>query len=155
MANFGAISEFVDDSLTLEVPLKNGKTKEYTIPAPDAKTLIRLFAIREIQASKDDTSKRDLQRVAGLSFTSQFDDPLTPELVERMGKDGVPGKALQRAAVAALYFFTGSPDVAELIWSGKAQPQKTLSDKDGDEGTTIQKLNSGRGTSTRKKSAKR
>jgi len=157
---FGELDEFVDDSITLPVPGKDG-TKAYVIPSVDGKTgLWAQRLLEEVERARE-TGDADAGKLDDGDERLLYERMLGPVLGEMLD-DGVRWQKISHAAMTVFFWTTAGRDKAIQYWRAGGDPERLRSagnraSRRASEGAarTTRKRASGNGTKARKSSAKK
>lgn len=159
-SEFGELNEFLDDSITLPLPGRNGKTKVYEIPAVDGETGLwaeRLFAeiMKAHEGGKPDAGKLDDgdERI--------FYERMLGDTLGEMIADGVKWPRISHAAMTVYTWTTTNRDTAVKYWDAGGNPEsvrpagnRASRRASAAAARSTKKRASGSGTKARKTSAK-
>jgi len=122
---FGELNEFLDDSITLPVPGKEG-TKSYVIPSVDGKT--GLWAQRlldEVERARD-AGEADAGKLDDGDERLLYERMLGPVLDEML-EDGVKWQKISHAAMTVFFWTTASREKAVQYWRAGGDPERLRS----------------------------
>lgn len=151
MAEFPELEKFLDNSITLPMPGRDGVTRKYKITGADYTALDLIAALVAVSANGGTEAQQQLISVS--SDREQMDAVFGKDVMQALIDDGVPVPVLQHATETVTAFHIFGEERALAVWSGKAH-RPTLSAKTGGAAGTAQKPASTSGTTTRRKSAK-
>lgn len=122
---FGELSEFLDDSITLPVPGKDG-TKDYVIPSVDGKTgLWAQHLLEEVERAREDGNP-DAGKLDDGDERLLYERMLGPVL-GTMLDDGVRWQTISHAAMTVFFWTTAGRDAAIKYWKAGGSPERLRS----------------------------
>lgn len=123
---FGELSEFLDDSITLPVPGKDDLSKPYVIPSVDGKTgLWAQHLLEEVDRARE-AGNPDAGKLNDGDERLLYERMLGPVLDEMLD-DGVKWQKISHAAMTVFFWTTAGREKAIQYWRAGGDPERLRS----------------------------